>query len=106
MRYYISQSPANPLARIVAAIVATICLVGAFFFGLVILAVIAVVIAAFSLVFWLRSWWSGRNLPPQMSQPGSHQKGHPMGGQSGRQRSNQGQEVIEGEYTVVSERRD
>ncbi|MDZ4731860.1 MAG: hypothetical protein SH820_18180 [Xanthomonadales bacterium] len=86
------------MTRIVAAVVATICLVGAFFFGLVILAVIAVFIAGLSLVFWLRAWWLRRNSPSPMAQPDTHQAGHQRGGQ--------GQEIIEGEYTVISERRD
>jgi hypothetical protein len=98
MRYYISQTPANPLSRILAAVVATVCLVGAFFFGLVILAVIAVVIAVFSLIFWLRILWLRRNAPPDQAQTASHQPGNQAG--------DQGHEVIEGEYTVVSERHD
>ncbi len=98
MKYYISQSPANPVARIFAALLAAVCLLGAFFFGLVILAVIAVVIALFSLIFWLRSWWLGKRGLAERDplQPDSIRRG--TGPRS--------QDFIEAEYTVVSERRD
>ena len=38
MRYYLAPPPMNPLARILAGVLAIVALVGAFFFGLVILA--------------------------------------------------------------------
>ena len=99
MRYYISQAPANPLARIFAAIIAAASLVAAFFFGLVILAVIAGAIALFSLVFWLRMMWLGwKSPPPPMQQQGQAQAQSPAG--TGQQ------DYIEAEYTVISERRD
>ncbi|HET6564580.1 MAG TPA: hypothetical protein VFG52_04135 [Xanthomonadales bacterium] len=95
MKYYISQAPANPVTRVIAALVASICLLGAFFFGLVILAVIAVLIAVFGLVFWIRAWWYQRRAPAGRVQrePGSASDQKP-------------QDFIEAEYTVVSERRD
>jgi hypothetical protein len=91
MRYYISQSPSNPLSRIIAGMIAVVCMAAAFFFGLVILAVIAGAIALFSLVFWFRSLWVNRHEPTVQPQP-------KQGKASG--------ELIEGEYTVISERRD
>ena len=91
MKYYISQTPANPITRIMAALFAVVCLVGAFFFGLVILAVLAVLIAAFSLVFWLRAWWINRHAPEVTAH---------------REFRSTSEDVIEAEYTVVSERRD
>jgi hypothetical protein len=91
MKYYISQTPANPVTRIVAALLAVVCLIGAFFFGLVILAILAVLIAAFSLVFWLRAWWLNRHAPQATAQ---------------REFRSAPEDVIEAEYTVVSERRD
>ena len=110
MRYYIGQTPSNPLSRILAAVVATVCLVGAFFFGLVILAVIAVVIAVFSLIFWLRVWWLRRHAPLDLVQPAgpqsSSRSSSPPGSSSGSAAGNKRPEIIEGEYTVVSERRD
>ncbi len=95
MKYYISQTPANPLARIFAAIIATISLLLAFFFGLVILAVVAGAIALFSLVFWLRMAWLGRRTP----EPARQQQGQP-------QARDGSQDYIEAEYTVISERHD
>jgi hypothetical protein len=91
MKYYISQAPANPITRFIAALVASVCLVGAFFFGLVILAVVAVLIAFFGLVLWMRSWWLARRNPDASVVRESQAR-------SG--------EVLEGEYTVISERRD
>jgi hypothetical protein len=110
MKYYLNQAPANPparfLARILAALFASICLVGAFFFGLVILAVVAVLVAAAGLVLWLRSWWLGRRggvrragsgqVPPHVAQPGDVRTGS----------TPRSTDFIEAEYTVVSERRD
>lgn len=91
MKYYISQTPANPVARMVAALFAVVCLVGAFFFGLVILAVLAVLVAVFSLVLWLRAWWLKRHAPTVTVQ---------------RDTDPRAQNFIEAEYTVVSERRE
>jgi hypothetical protein len=99
MKYYISQTPASPLARIIAAVVATVSLAAAFFFGLVILAVIAVVIALFSLVFWLRILWLRRGAPAAQ-QPFSDRP--PAQSRAGAA----SQDFIEAEYTVISERRD
>jgi hypothetical protein len=63
----------------------------AFFFGLVILAVIAGAIAIFSLVFWFRSLLVKPNTPPVQPTP---------------KRGEASSEFIEGEYTIISERRD
>jgi len=91
MPYYISQTPMNPLSRVLAALVAALALVGALFFGLVVL----VLIVGLGLVFWLglrlRIWWFRRHLPRNEVTP-DHNPG-------------QG-EVIDAEYTVVSKRRD
>lgn len=99
MKYYISQAPANPVTRIIAALVASVCLLGAFFFGLVILAVVAVLIAVFGLVFWVRTWWYQRRAPAGRV----HREPGPAPGSASRSRQ---QDFIEAEYTVVSERRD
>jgi len=99
MKYYISQSPTNPLARIIAAIVATVSLAVAFFFGLVILAVVAVAIALFSLLFWLRIGWLKRSNPAAQQQFGDDLRTQARTG-AGQQ------DAIEGEYTVVSKRHD
>jgi hypothetical protein len=91
MPYYINQTPMNPLSRLLAALVAALVLVGAFFFGLVVLALIV----GLGLVFWLglrvRLWWLRRHLPPAEV---------PSDGKPGEG------EVIDAEYTVVSKKRD
>ena len=91
MPYYISQTPMNPLSRVLAALVAALALLGAFFFGLVVLALFVGV----GLVFWLglrlRIWWFRRHLPRNEVTPDHNPE--------------QG-EVIDAEYTVVSKRRD
>jgi len=91
MPYYISQTPMNPLSRVLAALVAALVLVGAFFFGLVVLALIVGV----GLIFWLglrlRMWWLRRHLPRNEVTPD-------LGPKEG--------EVIDAEYTVVSKQRD
>jgi len=91
MPYYLSQTPANPVSRLIAALVAVVALVGAFVFGLFVLAVVFGV----GLVFWLsirlRMWWLRRHLPGNENGLGSA----PGEG-----------EIIDAEYTVVSKRRD
>ena len=77
----------NPLSRALAAVMAVLALVAAFFFGLIVLAVAV----GTGLLFWLgirlRLWWMMRHLPPGDAAPaGTPEKG----------------EVIEAEYTVVS----
>lgn len=110
MKYYITQTSANPIARIFAALVAAICLLGAFFFGLVILAVIAVLIALFGLFFWLRAWWLGKQMGRHGAVPleeGGAAGPNPAWRQpAGRKAGSGSQDFIEAEYTVVSERRD
>lgn len=91
MVYYISQQPLNPVMRIFAALFAVLAFVGAFFFGLIILAVVV----GIGLLLWLgirlRMWWIMRHMPrsevPPPVQPAHH-------------------EVIEAEYTVVSKEQD
>ena len=91
MPYYISQQPANPVTRVLAALMAVIAFVGALFFGLIIVAVVA----GLGLLFWLglrlRMWWLMRNRPPEQSRTAS--------------RPTESQ-VIDAEYTVVSKRQD
>ena len=62
MQYYISGPPMNPLARILAALVGVLALVGAFFFGIFIfMGAIALGLIAW-LALWLRLWWIRRKL--------------------------------------------
>jgi hypothetical protein len=88
MPYYIGPPPMNPVARLLAAVVAILALVGAFFFGLIILAVAIGVGVAAWLVLWLRMWWLRRK------------------GGAARPRGSGGDpdDIIEVEYKVVSRR--
>ncbi len=77
----------NPLSRALAAVIAVLALVAAFFFGLIVLALAVGISLLFWLGFRLRLWWIMRHLPPgDATLAGTPEKG----------------EVIEAEYTVVS----
>lgn len=77
--YSLNPPPMSPLSRILAAIVGLLVLVGAFFFGLIILAVVIGLGALAWIVFRIRLWWLKRNMP-----------------------ATPGEEVIEAEYTIIS----
>ncbi len=81
----------NPLSRALAAVMAVLALVAAFFFGLIVLALAG----GFGLLFWLgirlRLWWLRRHIPPIDTAPADT----PQNGK-----------VIDAEYTVVSRRKD
>lgn len=92
MPHYISPPPQNPLTRIIAAIIAVFVLIGSFMIGMVALLVVAAVGAILAIAIWLRVMWIKRRMkkegvnfdrPVDMSQ-------------------NTGQ-VIDAEYTVISE---
>lgn len=95
MRYVIGPPPPHPVARLFAGLLAILALIAAFFFGMIVLAVAIGV----GLIVWLlirtRLWWLQRQgrIPRHGRQPG--QGGDATGGQ-----------VIEGEYKVVSRRKD
>jgi len=57
MPYYISQPPMNPLSRLLAALLAVLALVGAFFFGIFVLAFAAGLGLLAWLVLSVRMWW-------------------------------------------------
>lgn len=99
MQYQLGPPPMNPLSRLLAAIVGAVALVGAFFFGFVILLVVVAVGLVAGLVIWLRVWWIKRKLVaggdsqvPGFGEPPSRQPdpAHPS------------EDVIEAEYEVVS----
>ena len=91
MKYYISQSPMNPVSRLLTALVAALALVGFFFFGLIVVAMLLVVLLGFGLVFRVRAWWLGRKSAANIATQGPAEQ--------------QGQ-VIDAEYTVVYRRRE
>ena len=91
--------PMNPITRILAGLFGLVALVGAFFFGFLILAVAVAVGMAAWIAIRLRIWWLGRRAGSTGAQAGPA-PGEPTG------RSDEGSSVIEGEYKVVSRRED
>ena len=100
MPYYLSPPPQNPLARVIAGIVAILALVGAFMIGMVALAIVASVALIAGLAIWLRVVWIKRQLRKSGVDFGSHVRN------SGAQQSHVSGQVIDAEYTVVSESED
>ena len=98
MQYRIEPPPMNPLSRLLAGVVALLALVGAFFFGIFILAVVVALAMIAWLVIWIRIWWLKRRLGAAAETP--------AGGGQARNGSAQGPvidgEVIDGEYEVVT----
>jgi hypothetical protein len=95
MPYYINQAPMNPVSRVIASMLAVLAVVGAVFFGLIVL----VVVFGLGLLLWLgirlRMWWILRNQP--RNQPRTQAAPDPQG---------EAGEVIDAEYTVVSRKPD
>lgn len=91
MPYRLPRPPLNPQSRILAGLLAALALAGAFFFGLVVLALAAGLGVLAWLVLTLRVWWLRRQ--------GRHQarRGASRAGTDVRQG-----EVIEADYEVVS----
>ena len=91
MKYYISPPPMNPVSRLLTSLVAALSLIGFFFFGLIVVAILLAVLLGFGLLLWIRSWWLGRKLTANSAPLGTT-------GQQGQ--------VIDAEYTVVYRRRE
>ena len=79
--------PANPLVRVLAAVVGAFVLVAAFFFGLFVFVLVIGLMVVAWLALWARAWWLSRR----------------AGGQAAATRHG---EVIDAEYRVVSRRED
>ena len=98
MPYYISPPPQSPLSRLIAAIIAVIVLIGSFMIGMFALLVVAGVGLIAGIAIWLRVAWIKRRL---------RKDGVDLSGStspSGANKSGVSGQVIEAEYTVVSER--
>lgn len=98
MPYYISPPPQNPLTRIVAGIVAVLTLIGAFMIGMVAILVVAGVGLIVGCVIWMRVAWIKRQM---------RRSGIDLGATaavSKTQSAHEDGQVIEAEYTVISER--
>jgi len=89
MPYLLEPPPLNPLTRLLAGILAVLALLGAFVFGLFVIALIVGLGILAWLAFWLRMAWLRRKLAKSGSGPGQ---------EPGRD----GGTVIDAEYTVVS----
>ena len=89
----------NPLSRLLAAIVAALAVVGAFFFGIFVLAFAIGAGLVARLVIWTRMWWVRR----QLARRGFDAAGAPHADQGTRQ---EGGDVIDGEYEVVEKGED
>lgn len=100
MPYYLSPPPQSPLVRIVAGIFAIVTLVGALMIGMVALLVVAGVGVIAGVAIWLRVAWIKR----KMRKAGVDLSGQTVGSNT-RQSSDSGQ-IIEAEYTVISENED
>jgi len=97
VRHYLASPTANPVSRILAAVLAVLALVGAIFFGAVVLALalgLGVLIWLLLTVrfWWLRRQWSGAS----SSAPRDGTTGRPGG--AGRHDG----DVIEADYEVIS----
>ena len=94
MGNYLSPPPNGPLSRVVAAVFAVLALVGAFFFGMIVLALAV----GLGIVAWLgltlMMWWSRRQAARKAGSPGPgvHQA--------------RGGDVIDADYEVISRRDD
>ena len=92
MPYYISPPPQNPLTRIIAAIIAVFVLVGSFMIGMVALVVVAAVGAILAIGIWLRIAWIKRRMKKEGV---NFDQTVDMSQKTGQ--------VIDAEYTVISE---
>jgi hypothetical protein len=101
MPYYLSPPPQNPLARVIAGIVAILTVAGAFMIGMVALTVVAGVALIAGLAIWLRVVWIKRQLRKSGVDLGSHIRS--PGRSPGTRKPDVSGQVIEAEYTVVSE---
>ena len=103
----LTPPPLNPLSRLLAGLLAVAALVGAFFFGLVVLALAAGLGLLAWLALTLRLWWLRRQIVRAGGAPG----GGPFRGPSGdRARDGRdaadGGNVIDADYEVVSRDQD
>ena len=94
MTYYINLNPASPVSRLVAALLGVLVVVGAIFFGLIVLAFVLGAGALLSLAMWVRARFF------------RHRVGFRPDGAGHGSGPRQSGETIEAEYTVISKRQD
>jgi len=90
MRYYVIPPRMNPLSRFMAAVAAVLALSAVFFFGLAIFIILVAGFFIFALLFFLRSWWYRKSRGEVTVV---------------KERPRTDGELIDGEYTVISRRR-
>jgi hypothetical protein len=95
MPYYISPPPQNPFTRLIAAIIAVFVLVGSFMIGVAALLVVAAVGLVLAIAIWIRVAWIKRRMKKEGVQFGPNVN---MSQKPGN--------VIDAEYTVISESED
>jgi len=97
MPYYISPPPQNPFTRLIAAIIAVFALVGSFMIGFAALLVVAAVGLVLAIAIWIRVAW----IKHRLKKEGVNFETNPFN----RPPPESGN-VIDAEYTVVSENDD
>ena len=95
MPYYISPPPQNPFTRLIAAIIAVFVLVGSFMIGVAALLVVAAVGLVQAIAIWIRVAWIKRRMKKEGVNFGANVD---MSQKPGN--------VIDAEYTVISESED
>jgi hypothetical protein len=88
----------NPVARILAGLLAAVALIGAFFFGLFVLAVAIGLAVLAWLIITLRMWWLQRGWSRQAA------RGERGGASQTRTSDDSERTVIEADYEVISRR--
>lgn len=87
----------NPFSRLLAAILAVLALVGAFFFGIFVLAFVLGIGLIAWVSFSIRLWWMRKKGTVTGVGQGPAQRPGPGSGETSR-------DIIDAEYTVVSRR--
>jgi len=97
MRHFLASPTPSPASRILAAVLAALVLVGAFFFGMVVLALVLGLGFLLWLLLTLRVWWLRRQWAAK-SPPAPHGGAAAPPGGAG----NNSGDVIEADYEVIS----
>ena len=92
-RIYTVRPPANPLLQVLYFLVGGILLIGAVILGAFVLAFVLGFAVVAGLIVYARFWWLSRKLAKQHGSSGPARGG-----------PSSGSELLEAEYTVVSER--
>ena len=97
MPQYLNPPPQNPFTRLIAAIIAIFALVGSFMIGFAALVVVAAVGLVLAIAIWLRVAWLKHRMKKE---------GVTFGDGTFTDRPREQGNIIDAEYTVVSEKDD